>query len=319
MLRKAVHFPIHPAGLPNEQWEITGWLTIPPNCVTDTLLILVHGACYTHFYWDMPYQPEIYSCVIAAYESGIPTLNIDRLGNGESSHPPGKILDLPRNAEALHQIIVQIKDSGIEGHRFSHYIPVGHSLGSLTSALMQATYGSADALVLTGLLPCVNQPYLDDSPESNAELRSRFKPIAEDSVFSGRTQRYDLGYFTLPSEARIPLFFRVPPADPKLIKLDETLKGTFTLGEMETTGAAANSAIRIGSPVLVQIGQYDAAIYDPSRDPDMSRLRREGMSKAPANFTFAELVPGIGHNLTQHPNARESYSVMFSWIESTLR
>jgi hypothetical protein len=91
MLRKPVHFPIHLAGLPNEQWRITGWLTIPPNCVTDSLLIPVHGACDTHFYWDMPYQPEISSCVPAAHERGIPIFNIDRPGNGKSSYPPGKI------------------------------------------------------------------------------------------------------------------------------------------------------------------------------------------------------------------------------------
>src|SRR3954454_12848299 len=53
-----------------------------------TLLLLLSGSTYDHRYWDMPGVGSEYSFVDAAHEAGYATLNIDRLGVGNSSKPP---------------------------------------------------------------------------------------------------------------------------------------------------------------------------------------------------------------------------------------
>ena len=143
-MRDPVRFRYRPDGRADD-WEIAGWVSVPPGA-GDTLLILVHGGFYTHAYWDFPYRPETYSCVLWAWERGLATLNIDRPGNGESTHPPGLDLDMPRNAEALHEVIKAVRPDGVGGHRFSKMVTVGHSLGSFTAALAQADHGGASLL-----------------------------------------------------------------------------------------------------------------------------------------------------------------------------
>jgi hypothetical protein len=72
------------------KYEVAGWLSVPDRLTVDVLQVLVHGACYTHEYFDLPYQPESYSYVEWAHRNGWAVLNIDRLGNGVSSHPRGR-------------------------------------------------------------------------------------------------------------------------------------------------------------------------------------------------------------------------------------
>lgn len=64
------------------------------NKNNDKLQILFHGITSGRTYWSAlggldvaEYQPEKYSWVDAAHENGYPTLALDRLGAGQSSHP----------------------------------------------------------------------------------------------------------------------------------------------------------------------------------------------------------------------------------------
>lgn len=43
---------------------------------------------YNQYYFDIQYQPEIYSSATAANRAGYATLAIDRLGAGASLRPP---------------------------------------------------------------------------------------------------------------------------------------------------------------------------------------------------------------------------------------
>jgi hypothetical protein len=61
-----------------------------------TLQVLFHGITGNRGYWNAlggsslgfaPYQPKNYSWVDFAHANGYPTLALDRLGSGESSHP----------------------------------------------------------------------------------------------------------------------------------------------------------------------------------------------------------------------------------------
>ncbi|HSG40212.1 MAG TPA: alpha/beta hydrolase, partial [Thermoanaerobaculia bacterium] len=53
-----------------------------------TFQITLHGITYSHLYWDFPFQPETYSYVRRATAAGYAVLNLDRIGIGQSDHPP---------------------------------------------------------------------------------------------------------------------------------------------------------------------------------------------------------------------------------------
>ncbi len=312
MLREPVRFSYVPRGLPDARWEIAGWLSAPTGA-SDTLLILIHGGFYTHAYWDFPYQPRTYSCVQWAYERGLTTLNIDRLGAGESTHPPGLVLDMPRNAEALDRVIQAVRAEGVGGRPFSKVVTVGHSLGSFTAALAQADHGGADGVVMTGSIG-LNMRRVADTPEARAGFARRYGKAADDPVLAQRAHLYDDAYATIPAGRRALAFYRAPPADPDLIAIDETLKGALTAAESQTMGLSADAAARIEVPTLVQVGRYDAMYYNPKQEADVGAVYARAIAAAPANFTFDPPVAETGHNLALHPNARETYERMRTWM-----
>src|SRR5262249_38129462 len=68
-------------------YEIAGQLCYKPNH-KNTVHLLLHGATYGHIYWDFPLQPGQYSYVRKLTDAGYATFNFDRIGNGQSDHPP---------------------------------------------------------------------------------------------------------------------------------------------------------------------------------------------------------------------------------------
>src|SRR5689334_14888823 len=82
------------ANQPADQ-HLVGTLCARGSLQHKTIQVLIHGGTYDHNYWDFPYQPETYSYVRELTNAGYATLNIDRLGVGESSRPvPGSSLTL---------------------------------------------------------------------------------------------------------------------------------------------------------------------------------------------------------------------------------
>ena len=62
----------------------------------------MHGVTYNHLYWNFPYGNGYYSYVDAATAACDATFDIDRIGDGNSSHPPSAAIDLNAGAVALH-------------------------------------------------------------------------------------------------------------------------------------------------------------------------------------------------------------------------
>jgi pimeloyl-ACP methyl ester carboxylesterase len=137
-------------------------------------------------------------------------------------------------------------------------------------------------------------------------------------VLRDRPELGDTGYETITPQFRIPLFYRVPPADPTFVVIDETLKSTQAVGQQATYGGAAEACGKLTCPTLVVNGRYDAFHYDPATEPDISPADRRARDAAPSNYTFAPLIDDMGHNLNQHPGAREVYRVIGDWIDGTL-
>src|SRR4051794_20162511 len=76
-----------PESVPTPRETLHGQLCMPPGRPPTSVPLLVHGATYSHVYWDFPYQPERYSYQRDMARHGYATFSVDRLGNGQSSKP----------------------------------------------------------------------------------------------------------------------------------------------------------------------------------------------------------------------------------------
>lgn len=76
--------------------------------------------------------------------------------------------------------------------------------------------------MLTGFLG----PNVIGLANNEPRINEVYVPASADAVLRGRPGMADPGYPTIPPQFRVPMFCRVPPADPALIVVDETLKDT---------------------------------------------------------------------------------------------
>ena len=180
-----------------------------------TVQLLVHGATYNHLYWNFPYGNGYYSYVDAATAAGYATFDIDRIGAGNSSHPPSASLDLTAGAVALHDAVTALRSGAVDGHAFRHVIAVGHSIGSVEIWLEAARYHDVDAVIVTGALHAL-------SPDIGA-LQSDLYPAADDPAFAG--SGLDPGYLTTLPGTRESLFYDPATANPAVVAVDEASKG----------------------------------------------------------------------------------------------
>jgi len=305
-----VDIPVAVDGLGTQM--IAGWLAVPESKRDNTLQLLVHGIVYSHKYWDFPYKPEIYSYIDFALANKCSTLAIDQLGVGESSRPPGASVTFPAIAQALHGVVEYVHTNGLAGHTFDRVVLVGHSGGSMTCGLEESRYHDVDAVVLTGMLGPNTSGIVDSDPR----IKAAFVPASSDPLLAGRPGLDAPDYLTVIPEARIPMFFRQPPAEPELIAVDESLKEIMTTGQWTTFGAAAEACGHIACPTLVVNGRYDTFFYDPTTEPDISDVIARAQAAAPANYTFVPLFDEMAHNLNQHPGAPQVYRAIQDWIRA---
>lgn len=137
-----------------------------------TVQLLVHGATYNHLYWNFPHGNGCYSYVEGATAAGYATFDIDRVGDGSSSHPPSSQLDTNAGAVALHDAVTALRAGAVDGDAFQHVIMVGHPLGSAEAWIEAARYHDPDAVIITGALHALGA----NVAELQADLYPRRRP-----------------------------------------------------------------------------------------------------------------------------------------------
>jgi hypothetical protein len=173
-------------------------------------------------------------------------------------------------------------------------VTVGHSLGAINAIYEQGTYHDADAVVSTGM---GHVPH---------EL-----PVPAEVI--GEMLQHE--YAMAPGEARAPLFFHAPGADPDVIAYDRDVLADFLSRGQLVTGILAGfdtSATRVGSvdgPVLVQLGEYDA-LY-PS-----SFAAGEAAYFASASSVTVQSLAGVGHNFNMHFRNQEGWRLIDEWLRA---
>lgn len=297
-------------------YRIVGWLCRPSGDPgrAGTVQLLVSGLTYAHEYWDSTYRTETYSYVHAANAHGYATFNIDRLGVGDSDHPPADALTLQAHARTVAQIIGGLRSGAIGGTAFATVVGVGHSFGA---GVLQYLTGTAadpeqapDLLILTGYLSAAN-------PQTLAEIGAALYPAGDDPAFAAANR--PAGYLTTRPGSRG--IFVGDDAEPALVALDEGEKDTTTLAERTTVGAARDplvtTAIRV--PVLLMVGERDrlacADLAGLSCAGDGALIARERNNFVAACLD-AFVVPGAPHAINVHRNAGQAYDRGNNWIDA---
>jgi alpha-beta hydrolase superfamily lysophospholipase len=293
-------------GLPADN-EIAAELCVPPGSTRDTVLLTVHGATYSHLYWDFPYQPEKYSFVRRANAAGYATLNFDRLGNGGSDRPLSLQVTPTAEAYAHHQLVEALR-SGELGHAWSRVVLAGHSLGSIISIQQAAAYHDVDGVVVTGFLHIYGLGI--------AALLAGLYPAALDPRFA--PLGLDLGYLTTQPGVRGSTFYYLPNADPAVVALDEQTKGVGTAGELAEFALVdtALNSLQVDVPVLSVMGRYDTIFCGVAQCGTLlGGTTLEPLSYAPAAELEIVVVPQAGHDLNLQKNAPTTYTAILDWLD----
>jgi pimeloyl-ACP methyl ester carboxylesterase len=221
-------FPVRIADPGPASQAMWGQLCYRGNHEPATVQLLVHGATYNHLYWDFPYGDgyyyyySYYSYVDAATAVGYATFDIDRIGEGTSSHPPSSQLDLAAGSVALHDVVTALRSGRMDGNAFRHVIMVGHSVGSAETWLEAARYDDVDALIVTGALHAI-------SPEISA-LQNDLYPAAYDPAFAAPAWTPDT---SPPCPAPADTCTTTQrPRNPAVVAADEAHKDTVTVPEL---------------------------------------------------------------------------------------
>jgi len=144
-----VQIPVSLASNETAPYVVNGTLCLPDQPLGQSLPgidILTPGTTYNKSYWDWPQTPGTYSYVDKVLSTGRAALAYDRLGTGESSHPPSAVITVQADADVLHQIVSWTKAQGYDQVNL-----IGHSYGSIVTAQEAGKYNDATRVVLTGL------------------------------------------------------------------------------------------------------------------------------------------------------------------------
>ncbi|WP_405161505.1 lysophospholipase [Nocardia sp. NBC_01499] len=125
---------------------IAGTLCMPAGEATTRIQVLVPGLTYNRTYFDFP-DPE-YSYVQYMAQHGEATLAIDRLGTGQSWHPPSGRVTFAAHVSTVQQVIQAIR-AGTIAPNVTSVVLVGHSYGSAVASAVASTPGLVDALIVT--------------------------------------------------------------------------------------------------------------------------------------------------------------------------
>ncbi|KAF2162626.1 hypothetical protein M409DRAFT_68938 [Zasmidium cellare ATCC 36951] len=300
-------------------FHIDGTYCEPSKAVAsrrNTLQILSHGITYDRKYWSgTQFNTSIYSWVQYAANEGYPTLALDRLCYGTSSHPNGVLVcQEPMNAEIMHQILQKARRGQIAGRSFEKIVYVGHSLGSLIGNVLAQIYpADVDSYILTGFTPFL--------AIGGFEFILALAPLPSILIDPVRFPTPDLAYLiaTSPSGAQGTLYYG--DYDPAVAAQDYATRGTYPLGEIATVPLGQLPALGYTNSVLVMNGEHDQVFCtrvptDPLVGYRGNCGEGEGSYTAQTRLLFPnvkafefENVEETGHDVDYHRTAQEAFAV----------
>lgn len=308
----------------NQTYQInTKWCPAPGANSSTPVEFLIHGIGFDSEYWNFPLQPDMYSYVQAANANGYSTFSIDRLGTGNSSHPPSSQVQTQVHVEIVRYLTEALRNGTVSNSTHDSIVHVGHSYGSVISNALVAQYPNASqGLVLTGF--SANATYLS---YFFAGFNGRIASIAYPSRFgngtnipmsnstSGTTtsvsKNLDKGYIISGDiGADEFLFFRPPYFNYSILEAAERTKQTLAMGESLTIAMGTQPAPQFRGTVQVVTGVYDLPFCGGNCMVPMENYTNipEGVQMLfPAASNFSTyIVPEAAHALQLHYNAHNT-------------
>jgi pimeloyl-ACP methyl ester carboxylesterase len=216
-------------------------------------------------------------------------------------------------ADAVHQVVGQLRSTGFDDHRFSTVLLGGHSLGSIEAVLEAATYKDVDGLLVTGMSHVLNVPQVAKL------LTIQLHPAILGPKFAGTT--LDPGYLTTVPGMRQAAFHDPGQVDPAVIQADEDTKDVFSA--TETPDGAAFGALLpysagVTAPTLIVNGSSDTVFCGPTADcsSDSALLAQERPHYPNAACLDAYVLPGVGHDVNLHPDAPNAQARVAQWANA---
>ncbi len=301
VLDRQFFFPVTLNPGDTQSYNLWGELRSARPTAGQTLLVLVHGFTYDHRYWDFPSGP---SFVTAAEAAGYAVLNLDRLGTGYSSRPDGSILGLAQDAYSIHEVIQTVGNGALSGFKFGKVVLVGHSAGSVLSALEASTYHDVSGVVLTGVSHTAGS--------GAADSIAAVIPVDADPVLA--TQGYPADYITFVAGAIGQLFYYPATSIPSVIATNESLKGAGAVADEQAIGGFVSHTLPVTGitvPVLEVFGAKDVIVGDLNTAQTIGQ--EPGFyPNSPSVQVVA--IPNTGHDLALSTTALETDLVIGTWL-----
>lgn len=295
--------------------KIYGQWCRPVNLLKPKVLqVLVHGGSYDHTYWNFPGFNKRYSYSDYMNRAGYATLAIDQLGVGKSTHPPSTEVTYSASTKAVAQVVASVK-AGSLGKSYSQVVLVGHSIGSLLSLGAQASYGSADGVLLSGFTHTLGLGLFE-------RLGAKVVPALQDPVVMVKNAipAGDLGYVSIVGGRSA--FYDAGDADPALVTADENSRSEQS-GALNAFEALTVNVSSIKVPVLIANGVLDVAFCAQGKAGATTDCSSAATLKTAeqAFFTSASpldtyVLPGAGHNLNLTLQAQTWYGGALNWFQS---
>jgi len=310
-------------------FDISARYCEPANYVesrANTIQYLQHAITNTKNYWNGLTYPvgvdgDKYSYIKVASDNGYPTLSIDNLGSGNSSHPdPIAVVQMALQVEIAHKIITGLRKGEIQGpvsgKKFDKVIYAGHSYGSIQGNAIAATYPTdVDTFVLTG--------YTLRFAEGLIPLAAGLALPAQ--LVKPRFANLPLGYLAQSFEpGRVYGLYTVGGVggfDPKVAQADFDNEGTVALGELATLFYGVTPANEFKGSVFVVTGQQDAIVCNNLLGGADCLSPTNKLAEAAANFPAAKdysyIVPKkTGHSANLHFSSPDSFQKIHKYLES---
>lgn len=292
------------------------------------LQILFHGITTNRLYYNAlggslgfpAYQQDKYDYVQYANGQGYPTLSIDRLGNGLSSHPdPVLVVQGPYEYALYHDLVQKIKagTTGALPQSFNDLIYVGHSYGSVVGNEMAHLYPQDfETTVLTGFTKSV----IPSLPGVALQL-----PLPAAVQDSARFSALPVGYVADSSEqGRTNSLFSpngTNAYDTEVATLFFQRQDVVSLGQVVTLYTDITPAPEYKGRVLVLTGEDDelfcalgSSALGPANCGSLIPDTKTLFPNAPYNY---HSVANTGHVINLHYTAPDSDKVIHEFLGGT--
>ncbi len=275
----------------------------------DTLQLLVHGSLYNKTIWSGLSQFETNSWEAFAASQGYPTLAIDRIGCGDSSHPnPISTVQIPLEAVLIDQIVQYIrspscnpKPLGLD-KQYKNIVYVGFSFGSFVGNFMADIYpNDFDAFILTGYSGGLRFPI--PFIQNNLTVARTVSP---------RFQDLDPAYLAASSEVGHTKAFYAGSFDPVVAHADFIGQDTLSVGETVTISLGFRE-VEYDGPVLVVAGEKDPN-FCPVAGGACADILRETSNLFPKAKYESMVASDSGHTLMLHTSAPETFAGVHEWL-----